>query len=78
MTINESNVNNFCYQVRVRRPEDGYLVGGYTLKQAHKIASDDPLPHQTSYIPSSNLLFCGYEVMMSNLLGNLLGNYEVI
>ena len=39
-----------------------------------------------SYIPSSNLLFCGYEVMMSNLLGNLLGNvlgnllgnYEVI
>ncbi len=37
-------------------------------------------------MPSSNLLFCGYEVMMSNLLGNplgnllgnLLGNYEVI
>ena len=22
--------------------------------------------------------FCGYEVMMSNLLGNLLGDYEVI
>ena len=25
-------------------------------------------------MPSSNLLFCGYEVMMSNLLGIPLGN----
>ena len=36
-----------------------------SMKIVHDIISQAPC-----YIPTSNLLFCSYEVMMSNLLGN--------